>query len=157
MKYLIFLVFAIIAAAALPLQFPIVALLLLTKWDGRSTIFGNEKWGRGENHYSHPTVGYWQQFVWLTLRNPTNNLCAITLACYRTQNISSTGDLNIGDKIAGGHYYIKMGRAWEYYLIVPYGRHCIRVRLGWKIAGKNVGELCGYVLVINPFMPYSGK
>ena len=142
-------------AIVLPFQYPAVALLLLTKWDGRSTVFGNEKWGRANNHYSHATKGYWQEFLWLTYRNPINNM--MNRFAVKRGACILYGDREIGDKIAGGFYRIKMGEYWEIYWVYPYGKHCIRVRLGWKIEGKQFGEMCPMVFAVRPIMNYRGK
>ena len=131
------------------LSFPVVAILLLTTWDGRTTIFGNKKHGRGNNHFSTPTRGYWQEFRWLTIRNPVNNLCELLAAPYSTPIV--TGRTDIIDQRNEGSYHITMGRYWEYGLIKFYGSRCFRVRLGWKILGNQDGT-CDYVLSIVPFM-----
>jgi len=60
----------LIAALVLPFQYVVVPILLLTRWNGRTTWFGNEKWGRGHGHFEHHTETYWEEFVWLTYRNP---------------------------------------------------------------------------------------
>lgn len=145
----------LICAMALPLQYMAVPLLLLTKWDGTSTLFGNRLYGRGNSHPVHGTKGFWQEFVWLTYRNPINNLLnALAVPCV---DYKLTGNPRIGDKIAGGMYKIKMGKAWEFYYIKPYmKKHCARVRLGWKIEGKAPGEMCPMVFMVRPIMNYSG-
>lgn len=51
-----------------------VPLLLLTDWDGRSTWFGNFKYGRGDTHYKAPSEGlFWRQARFLCIRNPVSN------------------------------------------------------------------------------------
>lgn len=49
-----------------------VPFMLLTKWDGKTTIFGNFKYGRGDTHESF-TGGYWGQVLFLIIRNPVSN------------------------------------------------------------------------------------
>lgn len=155
-----FLIF-LLCIPAMVASIPVVSILLLTSWDGRSTIFGNAKWGRGNTHPSpdNRTIGYWQEWKWLVWQNPVNNLMAITLAISGKTYVVS-GDEGIGDKLKPGFYAIRMGWAWEYYWIKPYKilgkRRCIRVRLGWKIYGTSRGDLCPYVWAINPFKEYSG-
>ncbi len=135
-------------------SYPVVAVLLLTRWDGYTTVFGNEKWGRGNGHYKHATKGYWQEFLWLAYRNPINNMMnSLAVTC---KPYILIGNRKTGDKIAGGFYKIHMGKAWEIYWIKPYGKFCIRVRLGWKIEGKNPGEKCPLVFAIHPVMKYRG-
>lgn len=52
----------------------IVPFMLLTKWDGRTTWFGNFKYGRGDTHYKAPSEGkYWKQYRFLCIRNPVSN------------------------------------------------------------------------------------
>lgn len=52
----------------------VVPFMLLTKWDGKTTIFGNFKYGRGDTHYSAPSDGeYWKQVRFLVIRNPVSN------------------------------------------------------------------------------------
>jgi hypothetical protein len=146
----------LICAMLLPLQYIVVPILLLTKWDGYTTWFGNNKHGRGNKHFEHTTKGFWQEFLWLTYRNPINNLMnSFGVTCQYIQGVK--GNPNIGDKIAGGWYFLRMGKYWEFYYVKPYlKKHCVRVRLGWKIAGKNVGELCPMVFAIRPIQNYSG-
>lgn len=56
------------------LSFPVVAVLLLTKWDGTTTWFGNFKYGRGDTHYKVSSNGkYWRQWMFLCIRNPVSN------------------------------------------------------------------------------------
>lgn len=56
------------------LSFLVVPILLLTKWDGTTTWFGNWKYGRGDTHYKAPANGeYWKQLRFLCIRNPVSN------------------------------------------------------------------------------------
>jgi len=137
----------------------IVAAMLLTKWDGHTTIFGNQKWGRATDHYAFPTNGkYWREFNWLVLRNPVNNLLTYNLAFTDGPHLGEIkGNPNISDKTFGGFYKAKWGCAWEYYLVKPYdffGRRCLRIRIGWKLV--NADKPAAFVFVINPWKKYSG-
>lgn len=59
----------------------IVPCILLTKWDGRTTWFGNFKYGRGDTHYEAPSNGeYWKQYRFLCWRNPVSNFGKFQLA-----------------------------------------------------------------------------
>lgn len=52
----------------------VVPFMLLTKWDGKTTWFGNFKHGRGDEHYYAPSEGkYWKQLRFLVIRNPVSN------------------------------------------------------------------------------------
>lgn len=58
-----------------------VPFMLLTKWGGRSTWFGNFKYGRGDTHYKAPSNGeYWKQYRFLCIRNPVSNFGKLVLA-----------------------------------------------------------------------------
>mgnify|MGYP000172614806 CR=1 FL=1 len=156
-----FLIFVLVCVPAIILSIPIVALLLLTKWDGRSTIFGNRTWGRATDHPDHGTKGsYWLEFNWLVLRNPVNNLSCQYLAVPARVEQAYIGNERVGDKIAGGLYEITMGPWWEIYWIRPYtvfnSRRCVRFRAGWKIDGTAPGDLCAYVFTLNPWKSYLG-
>lgn len=132
---------------------PVIAILLLTSWDGKTTIFGNEKWGRANNHPINPTHNYWQEFLWLFWRNPLNNLFCKTLSL-KKKRYKLRGDKIIGDKIKGGFYSVRMGLGWEYYWIKPYGNRCIRARIGWKI--HNGDSPSPLIFAINPWKKYTG-
>lgn len=68
---------AVFLFAQLPLillSFVVVPVLLLTRWDGKTTWFGNWKYGRGDTHYKAPSNGeYWKQYRFLCIRNPVSN------------------------------------------------------------------------------------
>ena len=56
------------------LSFFITPIMCLTKWDGKTTWFGNFKYGRGDTHYKAPSEGkYWKQVQFLCIRNPVSN------------------------------------------------------------------------------------
>lgn len=56
------------------LSFIITPIMCLTKWDGKTTWFGNFKYGRGDTHYKAPSEGkYWKQVRFLCIRNPVSN------------------------------------------------------------------------------------
>ena len=56
------------------LSFLVVPALCLTQWEGKTTWFGNFKYGRGDTHYKAPSEGkYWKQVRFLCIRNPVSN------------------------------------------------------------------------------------
>ena len=56
------------------ISFFVVPIMCLTKWGGKSTWFGNIKYGRGDTHYKAPSEGkYWKQVRFLCIRNPVSN------------------------------------------------------------------------------------
>lgn len=74
---------AIFLLAQLPLiliSFVVVPFMLRSKWDGRTTWFGNFKWGRGEEHYNYPAKTRWRQWIFLCIRNPVSNFGKQVLA-----------------------------------------------------------------------------
>lgn len=155
-----FLIYLFVVLPCVIVSYPVVFFLLFTCWDGRSTIFGNAKHGLAPDHYAYPTRGeFWREFIWLVWRNPVYNWTAKNLAVRRRGHFS-TGNTDIGDKIAGGFYKITMKNLWEYYWIKPYtifgSRRCIRARIGWKIWGGKHNELAEFVFSINPFKLYLG-
>lgn len=154
------LIFLCICLPVIFISFPVVAYLLHTKWDGKTTIFGNRKYGFAVDHPAYPTDGnIWREFNWLTLRNPVNNLLTEYLAVPR-RSYGLQGDAGIGDKLRGGFYRITMGWAWEFYWIKPYtffGPRCIRARIGWKIYGGAAYDgRAAFVFVLNPWKRYLG-
>lgn len=58
----------------------VVPFMLRSKWDGKTTWFGNFKWGRGEEHYNYPAKTRWRQWVFLCIRNPISNFGKQVLA-----------------------------------------------------------------------------
>jgi hypothetical protein len=135
----------------------VIPILLLTSWDGTTTPWGNARWGKGETNPAWMKTGYWNNFVWLALRNPDNNYDTTTLAINK-KPYTWQGNLVIGDQIAPGFYAIAMGWAWEYYWIYKYnflGARCIRIRFGWKINGATTPTV-PFVFAINPWANYGG-
>jgi hypothetical protein len=136
----------------------VVPLILPTKWEGYTTIFGNAKWGRGRTHPYNFTRGFWSECNWLVLRNPVNNLMCRTLAV-RAGAYHLVGDARIGDKTKGGFYYARMREFWEFYWVKPYtvfgSKRCVRVRVGWKIV--NSDRPAAFVFAISPFKRYLGQ
>lgn len=154
------LIFIIVCIPFIVIGFPVTAVMLLTKWDGRTTPFGNAKWGKGDLNPAYLKSGYWAAFVWLAYRNPVNNLLSRPMAVKITETRRLKGNAIIGDKIAGGFYSIRMGWKWEYYWIKPYtvfsARRCIRLRFGWKLWQAPWGSKAPYVFAFNPWKLYLG-
>lgn len=75
--------FAIFLCIWLP--FAIVGLpatfaLLLTKWDGTTTWFGNYLYGRQGNSHVPPDPSLFEQWLFLAVRNPVSNFGKFTLS-----------------------------------------------------------------------------
>lgn len=155
--------FFLIELPATIIAWPCLAIALLTKWDGRTWFFGNIKHGRATDHYLAPTNGsYWKELMWMAWRNPVYNLTAKTLAITLPDPLEYdfAGDEEIGDKIAGGFYEVRLGKFWEFYWIKPYTifgkKRCVRARIGWKIH-NNTTPTAEIVCAVNPFKEYQGR
>ena len=57
-----------------------VPIMLKTKWDGRTTWFGNFKWARGDAHREFPATTFWRQYWFLCIRNPVSNFGKLVLS-----------------------------------------------------------------------------
>lgn len=79
--------FAVSLLICLLLWLPLAAIgllvvwaLLLTSWDGRTTWFGNFLYGRNGNHHVPANPTFWQQWIFLAIRNPVSNFGKFTLS-----------------------------------------------------------------------------
>lgn len=129
--------------------------------------WGNKDHGNdGEDFWAKRTIG-WSRFKrcfwWLVVRNPTFNWSKYIIGYESkgTSKVVAGYTTPIGDKKAAGWYYAREDWVWEYYAIVPYtifgSKRCIRFRAGWKILGKDEGEIAQFVFAPSPFHSYSGK
>jgi hypothetical protein len=59
---------------------PATFILLLTNWDGKSTWFGNYLYGREGNLHTPSNPSLFQQWNFLSLRNPISNFGKFTLS-----------------------------------------------------------------------------
>ncbi len=114
--------------------------------------------------------GKWARYSWLVFRNPMNYFDYFYLGFVWTTtgvyvHYNPKND-DVGDGTRPGHRYIEvlLGNEtyYEYYLIYKYPfapHYCFRFRTGWKIGdNKNKkGSFTQWCLVLNPFMPYTGK
>lgn len=76
MKYFLIssLIFFLIQLPMILVSYVVVPFMLLTNWDGKTTWFGNFKYGRGDTHYKAPSNGkFWLQWKFLCVRNPVSN------------------------------------------------------------------------------------
>ena len=106
--------------------------------------------------------GYYNLYTWLAWRNPLNYFGYTKLGVINTTN-NTLPDDNIGDAtglqegtrnitvtIDGKEYF-------EYYYIKKYGTNkCVRIRMGWKLAGTEPGQISQWVFVISPYHSYKG-
>lgn len=74
-------IFVLLQLPMIVLSLIAVPVLLLTRWDGKTTWFGNWKYGRGDTHYAYPASGvFWRQWWFLCIRNPVSNFGKQVLA-----------------------------------------------------------------------------
>jgi hypothetical protein len=59
---------------------PVVYLLLLTSWDGKTTWFGNYLYGRQGNINTPANPSLFDQWNFLAIRNPVSNFGKFTLS-----------------------------------------------------------------------------
>ena len=98
------LIFFLVQLPMILLSFPAVALLLLTKWDGTTTWFGNWKYGPGDTHYAAPSGGvYWKRWRFLCIRNPVSNFGKRVLA------VQDAPWVWLYDTHIGGRFHWKYG------------------------------------------------
>ena len=106
-KFLIsFVIFFLIQLPFILLSYPIVAVLLKTKWDGKSTWFGNELYpfGIGNSHQvENPT--YYQKWQFLCIRNPVSNLGKWTLPKGIGAPLTATWPWLFDIKLIGNFYW----------------------------------------------------
>jgi len=137
----------------------LVPLGILIGFKGPLWLWGNDDhpdWENNKFWANKCGTSFWCAYKWFALRNPTFNFAKYVLGV-KARGYILKGNPNIGDKKEGGSYWIHANPFFEYYLIKPYSAtRCIRIRFGWKLHNKNLGETCQFCFVINPFMPYSG-
>lgn len=101
---------------------------------------------------------WWCKYQWFALRNASFNWAKYGPLGVKLRPYTHKGDADIGDAKKGGSYWCRMTGTpfFEYYLIIPYGKRCVRVRIGWKMYGGASGSACQFCFVVNPFKAYSG-
>lgn len=130
-----------------PLGLLIIPVLWFTDWDGKTTWWGNRKYGR--------TEGFW----FLALRNPISNFGKEGLAIKHVGPVNIQGNTSITDgkgKVAGW-YYIRLQdtwKGWEIRCVYPtFPGKCFEARVGWKLFG-NIGDSATFVFRANPFKKF---
>lgn len=129
--------------------------------------WGNRDHGNdGETFWAKRTVG-WSRFRrcfwWLAVRNPTFNWSKYILGFGSGGQaaIVQGATQPIGDTKGEGWYFARERWAWEFYYVKAYSvfgmRRCMRLRAGWKIAGKEAGEVAQFCFAPSPVHSYSGK
>lgn len=109
------------------------------------------------------TKSTWLKYCWVAFRNPLNYFGWMVLGVRVPANIP---DDNIGDATGCQEGFrhlevvINNTNYYEYYYIKTYNfmnqKKCIRIRVGWKLAGLTTGKIAQWVLVVSPFHSYNG-
>lgn len=133
-----------------------VPVMLHTGWDGRSTWFGNRKYGRFGNK-EYPTKTRWQEWLFLVIRNPISNFGKEVMSHTVAALVIVEGNPKITDGSPGitGSYYARSGWAWEIRMVYrTFPGRCFEGRWGWKLLDKRVGDECTFVCRANPFKKF---
>jgi hypothetical protein len=106
-------------------------------------------------HYS-----FYNQLWWLTVRNPCNNFSRKILSFnVNFQEVKWLGKYRVDDiyRLNNGTNFSWF---WRFpmlysglYSVIPYGKRCIRIRLGYKIRPEHsfTDEVGGFATSANPF------
>lgn len=106
---------------------------------------------------------FWNHYIWLAWRNPLNYFGYMILGEINDLHRPIKDD-NIGDGtnqkpgIRIIEEEINDNTLYEYYYIKKWSStKCLRVRIGWKMAGKHPGQFLQWVFVISPWHSYDGE
>ena len=107
---------------------------------------------------STPLQKYVNRVFWLW-RNPSYGFDKKLGIQYKpSMTVSLWGNPDVSDKrMVHGWYLAKCfddGElvAFEFYAVIPYGKKCLNMRLGWKITARKFKEL-GFAAIVNTFSP----
>lgn len=128
--------------------------------------WGNRDHGNdGENFWAKRTVG-WPYFIrcwwWLSIRNPTFNWSKYRLGVLVLNHSASIGNTEVDEDDGITGWYFTIGDFWEFrfigwpYRVFGYDL-CVKLRFGWKIQGKSIGEVAQFCFVPNPFCAFTPK
>lgn len=81
------------------ISMPVVAVLLLTNWDGRTTWFGNFLYGRAGNHHMPPNPTLFEQWQFLVIRNPVSNFGKFVLSTSPKSPLVWLIDSHVGGRL----------------------------------------------------------
>ncbi|TFW71413.1 hypothetical protein C3Y98_04725 [Methylotenera oryzisoli] len=128
--------------------------------------WGNRDHGNdGESFWAKRTIG-WPYFIrcwwWLAVRNPTFNWSKYVLGLKVTQLAVSIGNTTVDEDEGATGWHYSIGDAFEFRFIgwpyTVFGKHfCVKLRFGWKIEGKDIGEMAQFCFVPNPVCAFTPK
>lgn len=133
----------------------VIPFMLLTEWDGKSTAWGNRKYGR-TGSAAMPCNGFWCAYYSLAFRNPVSNYGKETLAIKPVGVVTITGNKNITDGkpgIEGAYFAHDESWHWEHRVVRrTFPGRCFEGRWGWKLNGGT--GLATFVCRANPFKKF---
>lgn len=120
--------------------------------------------------------GWWNRYIWMAFRNPLNYF-GYSILGYKVKDLVSdyggNENYSVGDGVENIEGFLNTEvsfglwdeeEIYEYYYIKAYNffglRKCFRFRMGYKIGDPyniKIGDVIQSVMVIQPFMTYSGK
>jgi hypothetical protein len=132
----------------------------LPKWawlfdnDSDGTLGDKRGWWRHERCEGHPE-SFWNQYRWLALRNPVNNLRRIWPFFMDGTGMEKEyiGDYRVDDDTGmGGWHFVWSGWRTGFYLIKEYGfmNRSLEIRTGWKLR-PGPQEKIGFTVLIHPW------
>lgn len=153
------------------LGFIVVPIALLFAKDNHLPVWAEWCWGNkehgnnGGNFWIKRSLNwpnYLRCFWWLVVRNPTANWSKHVLGIAVTKPIVVEGNVNVDEDDGISGYYFATGQRWEYkYISKPYSLFnrdwCVKLRFGWKITGKDYGELATFCFTPNPICPFTKR
>lgn len=130
---------------------------------------------KGPEHTAGNYASFWNRFVWLAIRNATNNFdYALGFPQKEGQEWKFIGDPTTTDGGVSGYVYVEcrdtpgswFPSAFSFYLVHQYAwlpSKCLRMYFGWKIhdnvipqyALANLGKPGQLVALINPLMGFT--
>ena len=127
-------------------------------WDNdRDGTLGDKRgWWRKNKCNGHPET-FWNQYRWLALRNPVNNLQRVWPLYLNGLNLEKEfiGDYRVDDDPnEGGWHFVRSGWRTGFYLIFEYGfmGRSLEIRTGWKLRPENQKDKAvGFTVLIHPW------
>lgn len=122
--------------------------------DRDGTLGDKRGWWRNKSAGSPET--FWNQYRWLALRNPVNNLQRVWPLYINGKDLSKgyVGDYRVDDDpFGGGWHFVWSGWRTGFYLIHEYGNgRALEIRTGWKLRPENQKDKAvGFTVLIHPW------
>jgi len=127
-----------------------------------NTLDGDAPW---QDPAVHPWMcrlpPFWKRVCWMW-RNPGGGFDIGPAGATIDQCIRWRGNPDTSNQGGSGGVCVAWAsQAWMVYIVIPYGSHCFRAYLGWKLMDavhdSNFTGRLPLVFSINPFMGYTPK